>query len=206
MKNNKIRIPQKKKQYRGKQDAGTKSEPAAIPVDRQFRGDKINSVLAAIDVDDPMATKPGEKIRVTRSLRDDPVAAMHNSGSISTEVYEASKLWYALFLKKELGNLRAIDLTRPKVDGGRSPDFNSASREEARKILGDIDKALGREGAEWIHDVLGMGMTIRDAAAKRGLFRQLEIKYAGARVRECLTTIAAELGFIQRRELPVIYS
>lgn len=203
MKNNKVRLPQdkKKRSHKTKREA---LEPASIPVDRQFRGDLINSVVAAIDVDDPYAEKQGEKIRVTRSLRDDPVAAMHNSGHISDDVYEASKKWYALFLKKELGNLRAMDLTRPKVDGGRSPDFNSVSREEARETLKNIDIELGREGAGWVHDVLGLGMTVRDAAAKRGLFSQLELKFAGGRVRECLNTIAVEMGFIKRRELPEI--
>ncbi len=198
----KIRFPKSEKQKRDPK----RVEPAPpIPVDRRFQGDLINSELAAVDVDDPYAEKSGEKIRVTRSLRDDPVAALHNSGHISNEVYEASKKWYSLFIKKELGNLRAIDLTRPKVDGGRFPDFDSTTRDEARKTLESIDKELGREGASWVQDVLGQGTCIRDAAAKRGLFSQLEVKYAGARVRECLNTIAVELGYIARRDIPVIY-
>lgn len=203
MKNNKVRLPQDKKKrlHKTKREA---LEPASIPVDRQFRGDKINSVLAAIDVDDPYAEKKGDKIRVTRSLRDDPVGAMHNSGHISDDVYEASKRWYGLFIKKELGNLRAMDLTRPKVDGGRMVEFESVTRDEARQTLMQIDAELGREGAAWVHDVLGMGMCIRDAAAKRGLFSQLEIKFAGARLRECLTTIAVILGHVKRSELPDI--
>lgn len=206
MKRTKIRIQDNRPRSRSARVKREQPKPAAIPVDRQFRGDLINSVVAAIDVDDPYAEKKGEKIRVTRSLRDDPVAAMHNSGHISDEVYDASKEWYSLFLKKELGNLRAMDLTRPKVDGGRSPDFNSVSREEAREKLRAIDAELGREGADWAHDVLGLGMTIRDAAAKRGLFSQLEVKFAGGRVRECLNTIAVELGYIKRRDIPVIYT
>lgn len=203
MKNNKVRLPQDKKK-RSHKTKREEPELASIPVDRQFRGDLINSVVAAIDVDDPYAEKKGDKIRVTRSLRDDPVGAMHNAGQISDDVYDASKDWYKLFLRKELGNLKAIDLTIPKVDGGCSPDFNSVSREEARQVLERIDAELGREGAGWIHDVLGMSMCIRDAAAKRGLFRQLELRYAGRRVRECLMTIAVELGRVKRSELPEI--
>jgi hypothetical protein len=39
---------------------------------------RAHTDTAAIDVDDPHATKPGQKIRVQRQLRSDPLARLHS--------------------------------------------------------------------------------------------------------------------------------
>ena len=50
--------------------------------DRRSRDLPRNAEVAAIEVDDPLALEPGEKIVTLRSIRNDPLARLHTHHQI----------------------------------------------------------------------------------------------------------------------------
>jgi hypothetical protein len=149
-------------------------------------------------VDDPYGVEPGDKIIVMRSLRDDPLAAMHNSRQVDEAQFLAGRHWQRQHETAELGVIKAIDPTKEAVDGGR---FAEPLTDEKAKALGALARSarlLGLEGNAIVNDILGAGMTVRQAAEKRNLSTEQERKYVGRRFRECLDTLAHFFGYASR--------
>lgn len=169
--------------------------------DRLSRDLPINSRVAIAIVDDPLATTLGEKIQVTRSIRDDPLAGMHARQQISDHQLVAGRRWQAHHEGAEVGLLRAIDPAKEYVDGGQFPDPLPDSKIKALEALREADDALGWEGKTIIRAILGDRLTVVEATMARGGRSETDIKYVGKRFRECLETLAVLWGFASRKSV-----
>jgi len=174
------------------------STKSAAPHDRRATDLPINAKVAPVVADDPY--ERGAKLTVLRSLRDDPLAAMHNAKQIDQAQFVAGRHWQRAFELAEVGGMRAVDLTRERVDGGR---IAQATISDAQiRAFADLKRAmaaLGLEGESVIKDFLGRGWCLRDIAARRGAQSERERSYIGWRLRECLDTLAVEFGYAARK-------
>lgn len=163
--------------------------------DRMATDLPINARVAPILADDPY--EAGTKITVIRSLRDDPLAAMHNAKQIDQAQFVAGRHWQRAYELSEIGGVRAIDPTKEAVDGGQIAQATiTDSQIKAFRDLQRAMRALGLEGEILIRDILAMHLTVTLAAEKRGLYSEMEKKYVGRRFRECLDTLAIEFGYV----------
>ncbi len=141
----------------------------------------------------------GDNILVFRSLRDDPVAAMHDRKHIDDAKYYAARHWQRCHELVEIGGARAIDFTKDAVDGGK---IASSSITDAQcKAVADLakaGKALGLEGESIIRDFLGRGMPLLHVAAARGMTTARELDYIGRRLKESLETLAVVFGYAMK--------
>lgn len=150
--------------------------------------------VAPIDVVDPY--EQTAKIRVLRSLRDDPLAALHAAGQIDQVQYVAGRHWQKAYEMAEIGGARGIDTTREYVDGGQIPQPTiSDAQAMAFRDLSKARKALGDYGSAIVHDVLACHMTISECASRRMMTRERERLFIGSRFRECLDTMAVVFGY-----------
>lgn len=153
----------------------------------------INAVVSPDVVDDPL--EHGAKLKVMRSLRDDPLAGMHSRKQIDDAQLAAGRLYQRYQEDSEIGGARAIDPTKEAVDGGRfkEPDITHMSIALAK--LRDARRELGEFGASLMHDVLTRRMSISDVAKARCMGREREINFLSMRFRECLESLAKLWGF-----------
>jgi hypothetical protein len=155
----------------------------------------INAKVAPMLVKD----EAGDNILVFRSLRDDPLAAMHDRGQVDDAKYNGGRHWQRCHELVEIGGARAIDPTKEAVDGG---GIATSSITDAQcKAVADMAKAgraLGQEGEAIIRDFLGRGMPLLHVAAARGLTTARELDYIGRRLKECLETLAIVFGYAMR--------
>lgn len=149
----------------------------------------INSQVTVAVVSDPYS-ETGEKIKVTRSLRDDPLAAMYEREQIDDAQFAAGRKWQLLHGKSTIGSIKAIDPGKEAVDGGimSEPitDMQIAAFQELAKCAGE----LGFFGNRLVFAVLGEGKQINEAAREFRLSADYEVRYLGRRFRECLETMA----------------
>lgn len=166
--------------------------------DRRARDLARHGEFAEIDVDDPYATKPDEKIRVLRQLRSDPLARLHSHRQIDEAQYRAGRAFQRDWEVASRG-ARAIDPTRERVDGGRLPEPLSDAQGRARKRLIEIERALGRTMHRVTHAVLVDGMSM-ETMAQRLFNREGEVvvKYYGRLFRDALDVLAGEYGLAGR--------
>jgi hypothetical protein len=170
---------------------------SAAPHDRRSAQLPINAKVAATVADDPY--EPGAKITVLRSLRGDPLAAMHNAKQIDQAQFISGRHWQRAFELTSVGGVRAVDLTRERVDGGGIPQPTLSDAQ--MRAFADLKRAmtaLGMEGESLIKDFLGRGLSLRDIAARRAVTGERARGYIGWRLRECLDTLAVEFGYAGR--------
>jgi len=157
-----------------------------------------NAEVAAVDVDDPLAIDPGDKIRVLRSVRNDPLAALHARRQIDEAQYHAGRAFQHDFETAERGP-RAIDPGRQYVDGGRSPEPITEAQRKAVLRLNRVEHELGADGAALVHDILIHGRSLSTAAIARGARGERHDRYVGQRFRECLDCLARLYGLATER-------
>ncbi len=184
----------KKHKLKSPKDPANKPVSSA-PHDRRTSDLLRNAQVAPVEVADPYATEPGETIIVMRSLRDDPLAAMHAAGQVDQCQYIAGRHWQKALELSEVGSVKAIDPSKEAVDGGQLADPISEPQKRAIKDLARAARALGMEGEAIIRDVLGAGLTIAKAADRRGLKDDVGRRYLGKRFREGLDTLAFQFGY-----------
>lgn len=157
----------------------------------------VHQDVAPIDVDDPY--EKGAQITVLRSLRDDPLGALHAAGQIDNVQYLAGRHWQKAYELAEIGGARAIDYSIDKVDGGKIPEPTiSDGQAKALSDLSRARKSLGDYGASVVHDILACHMTIKQCANRRMMTREIELNYIGRRFREALDTMAVVFGYATR--------
>ena len=78
--------------------------------DRRSRDLLRNAEVAAIEVDDPLALEPGEKIVTLRSIRNDPLAKLHSHRQIDEAQYQGGRAFQDDWEQAERGP-RAVDPT-----------------------------------------------------------------------------------------------
>src|SRR5690349_23402119 len=89
---------------------------AASIHDRRSRDLPLNAEVAPIEVDDPLALEPGEKIVALRSIRNDPLGRLHSHRQIDEAQYRGGRAFQNDWEKAERGP-QAVDPTREYVDG-----------------------------------------------------------------------------------------
>ena len=96
-----------------------KPHSPAKPHDRRSRDLPRNAEVAAVEVDDPLALEPGEKIVTLRSIRNDLLGKLHSHRQIDEAQYQGGRAFQGDWEKAERGP-QAVDPTREYVDGTRS--------------------------------------------------------------------------------------
>src|SRR4030088_16884 len=167
--------------------------PARIH-DRRSRDLPRNAEVAAVEVDDPLALEPGEKIVTLRSIRNDPLGRLHSYRRIDEAQYQGGRAFQADWEKAERGP-RAVDPTREYVDGGRTREPITEGQRKAVLRLNRAERELGADGAALVHELLILGMTMEQIAQRRALRGQRWIDYFARRFRECLDRLAMIYGF-----------
>lgn len=137
-----------------------------------------------------------DRIRAVRSMRDDPLARLHDRGQIGEAQYLAGRAMQKLYEDSEVGRLRSQDPSNEPVDGGGSyPDIMSDRQLKALKRVNSLYPILGKEGSRIMGLMLAERKFAHEIAAIMGDKSQRGIDYIGRRIRECLTTLAREFGY-----------
>jgi hypothetical protein len=160
--------------------------------DRRTTDKLKDAQLAPQEVDDPFEL--GGKIIVMRSIRNDPLAALHARSHIDDAQYHGGRAFQRDFEVAERGP-GAIDPSKEAVDGGRIPEPITDAQQAAVARLGTADRELGQHGSAIVRAVLIHGMSIEQVGASRGTTKEPELKYLGRRFRECLDCLAKVYGF-----------
>jgi hypothetical protein len=151
--------------------------------DRRSRDLLRNAEVATVEVDNPLALEPGEKIVALRSIRNDPLARLHSHRQIDEAQYQAGRAFQSDWEKAERGP-RAVD---PEyVDGGQSREPITEGQRKAVLRLNRAERELGADGSALVHDVLVQGLTMEQIGQRRGLFTKRWSDYFSRRFRECL--------------------
>src|SRR5258705_537006 len=144
--------------------------------DRRSRDLPRNAEVAAIEVDDPLALEPGEKIVTLRSIRNDPLARLHTHRLIDEAQYQGGRAFQHDWEKAERGP-QAVDPTREYVDGGQKREPITEGQRKAVLRLNRAERELGADGSALVHEVLILGMTMEQIGQRRGLRGQRWIDY-----------------------------
>jgi hypothetical protein len=162
--------------------------------DRRSRDLLRNAEVATVEVDNPLALDPGDKIVALRSIRNDPLGRLHSHHQIDEAQYQAGRAFQSDWEKAERGP-RAVDPTREYVDGGQAREPITERQRKAVLRLNRAERELGADGSALVHDVLVHGMTMDQIGQRRGLTTQRWRDYFSRRFCECLDCLALLYGF-----------
>ena len=169
--------------------------------DRRSRDLPRQAEVAKVEVDDPMALEPGEKIVALRSIRNDPLARLHSHRQIDEAQFQAGRAFQSDWEKAERGP-RAVDPARDYVDGGQGREPITEGQRRAVLRLNRAERELGADGSALVHDVLVSGLTMEQVGQRRDLRTQRWNDYFSKRLRECLDRLALLYGFATERRTP----
>lgn len=167
--------------------------PARI-YDRRSRDLPLNAEVAEVEVDNPLALDPGEKIVALRSVRNDPLGRLRSHHQIDEAQYRGGRAFQDDWERAERGP-QAVDPTREYVDGVRAREPVTESQRQAVLRLNRIERELGTDGAALVHDVLILGLTMDQIGQRRAVRSQRWNDYFSRRFRECLDRLALVYGF-----------
>ena len=162
--------------------------------DRRSREVPFNAEVAEVEIDNPLALDPGEKIMAIRSIRSDPLGRLHSHHQIDEAQYRGGRAFQNDWERAERGP-QAVDPTREYVDGARTREPVTDSQRQAVLRLNRIERELGTDGAALVHDVLVLGLTMDQIGARRAVRTQRWNDYFSRRFRECLDRLALIYGF-----------
>ncbi len=175
-----------------------KSHRLAKVHDRRSRDLPFNAEVATIEIDDPLALEPGEKIVTLRSIRNDPLGRLHSHRQIDEAQYQGGRAFQNDWEKAERGP-QAVDPTREYVDGVQKREPITEGQRKAVLRLSRVERELGADGAALVHEVLIMGLTMEQVRQRRNLRTQRWSDYFARRFRECLDRLALIYGFATER-------
>jgi hypothetical protein len=162
---------------------------------------KGRPMTLTIEVDNPQYQPANpvsiKRIEVTRALRDDPLGRLHARRQIGEAQYHAGREWQALYEAAAVGGtIRSVDFTNEPVDGSKAPrePITDRTQKAMREII-RLDRSLGQDGCALIRDVLADRLSMDQVAYRRGECSRAALDYYGRRFRECLNTLARELGY-----------
>jgi hypothetical protein len=156
----------------------------------------VSGHLTPKEVDDPFEV--GAKIIVMRSLRNDPLARLHDRRQIDEAQYQGGRAFQDDFEAAERGP-RAIDPSKEFVDGGVMPEPITEAQRKAVKRLAGVNRELGQNGSALVYAVLVDRLTLEKICDDRGLKAERERLYVGRRFRECLDDLAKFYDFAMER-------
>jgi hypothetical protein len=171
--------------------------------DRRSRDLPGNAEVAPVEVDNPFALEPGDKIVALRSIRNDPLARFHTHRQIDEAQYQGGRSFQSDWEKAERGP-QAVDPSREYVDGGQFREPITESQRKAVLRLNRVERELGADGSTLVHEILILGMTMEQISRRRGLRGQRSIDYFSRRFRECLDRLALVYGFATRSAREVV--
>jgi hypothetical protein len=152
------------------------------------------AIVAPVEVEDPYAR--GERISALTSLRDDPLGALWARHQIDDARFMAGRHWQKIYETAAIGDMRSIDLSAERIDGGtHATEPLNDRRVSAMAKLRSCRESLGTVGESLVTDVLGRSLTLVEVAASRGLNSHRHLDFLGQRFRECLETLAVEFGY-----------
>jgi hypothetical protein len=134
------------------------------------------------------------------NLRDDPLGHMYHRGReeirLGRAQYEAGRKWQRTYEMAGIGRVRSPSDIREHVDGGGIAHSGATDKQmQAHALLHHWRGVLGDRGAELVEAVLADKRTLRQMALKlHNEASAANIKYVGRRFRECLSTLAKEMG------------
>jgi len=166
--------------------------------DRRSQDLPDNAEVAEVEVDDPLALEPGEKIVALRSIRNDPLGRLHSHHQIDEAQYRGGRAFQHDWERAERGP-QAVDPSREHVDGAQRREPITEGQRQAVLRLNRIERELGADGSAIVHDVLVQGMTMEQVGARRGLSSQRWKDYFSRRFQECLDRLALIYGFTTAR-------
>jgi len=170
--------------------------------DRRSQDLPHNAEVASVEIDDPLALEPGDKIVALRSIRNDPLARLHSHRQIDETQYQGGRAFQNDWEKAERGP-RAVDTTREYVDGGERREPITEGQRKAVLRLNRIERELGADGSALVHEVLVLGMTMEQVGQRRGLRTKRWSDYFARRLKECLDRLALIYGFATAHPVPV---
>ena len=97
--------------------------------DRRSRDLPRNAVVATVEVDNPLALEPGEKIVALRSIRNDPLARLHSHHQIDEAQYRGGRAFQDDWKRPSAGHARSIRPANMSTAGrraNRSPSGSAA--------------------------------------------------------------------------------
>ena len=162
--------------------------------DRRSREVPFNAEVAEVEIDNPLALDPGEKIMAIRSIRSDPLGRLHSHHQIDEAQYRGGRAFQNDWERAERGP-QAMDPTREYVDGARTREPITESQRQTVLRLNRIKRELGTDGAALVHDVLVLGLTMDQIGQRRAVRTQRWNDYFARRFRECLDRLALIYGF-----------
>jgi hypothetical protein len=162
--------------------------------DRRSREVPFNAELVEVEVDNPLALDPGEKIMAIRSVRSDPLGRLHAHHQIDEAQYRGGRAFQNDWERAERGP-QAVDTTREYVDGTGTREPVTESQRQAVLRLNRVERELGTDGAALVHDVLVLGLTMDQIGERRAVRTQRWNDYFARRFRECLDRLALIYGF-----------
>ncbi|CCD84407.1 conserved hypothetical protein [Bradyrhizobium sp. ORS 285] len=166
--------------------------------DRRARDLPLNADVIPVEIDDPLALEPGEKIVALRSVRSDPLGRLHAHKQLDDAQFRAGRAFQHDWERAERGP-QAIDPSREHVDGARGREPVTEGQRQAVLRLNRAERELGADGAAITHDVLVQGLTMEQVGHKRGLASQRWNDYFARRFKECLDRLAVVYGFATDR-------
>ena len=166
--------------------------------DRKAQDLPLNAEVAEVEVDDPLALEPGEKIVSLRSIRNDPLARLHSHHQIDEAQFRGGRAFQDDWEKAERGP-QALDPTREFVDASPSREPITERQRKAVLRLNRATRELGADGAVLVHEVLILGLTMEQIGQRRALPGQRWMDYFSKRLRECLDRLAQTYGFAAPR-------
>jgi hypothetical protein len=166
-----------------------------VPVpDRRSHQLPFNAEVTEVEIDNPLALDPGEKIVAIRSVRSDPLGRLHAHHQIDEAQYRGGRAFQNDWEKAERGP-QAVDTTREYVDSSHRREPVTESQRQAVLRLNRVERELGTDGAALVHDVLVLGLTMDQIGQRRAVRTQRWNDYFARRFRECLDRMALIYGF-----------
>lgn len=179
----------------------SKSYRLAKTYDRRSRDLLLNAEMAQVEVDNPLALDPGEKIIALRSIRSDPLGRLHSHRQIDEAQYRGGRAFQSDWERAERGP-QAVDPTREYVDGMSGREPVTESQRQAVLRLNRIERELGTDGAALVRDVLVLGLAMEQIAQRRAVQSQRWKDYFSKRLQECLDRLALFYGFATEASTP----
>ena len=173
----------------------TKSHRLTEIHDRRSRDLPLNAETMEVEVDDPLALDPGEKIVALRSVRNDPLGRLHSHHQIDEAQYRGGRAFQNDWERAERGPQALDPTTREHVDGTRGREAVTERQREAVLRLNRIERQLGTDGAALVHDMLVLGLTMEQIGQRRAVRSQRWNDYFSKRLQECLHRLALIYGF-----------
>jgi hypothetical protein len=180
-----------------------KSNRLAKLHDRRSQDLPRNAEVAEVEIDNPLALEPGEKIVALRSIRNDPLGRLHSHRQIDEAQYQGGRAFQNDWEKAVRGP-QAIDPAREYVDNSPAREPVTEAQRQAVLRLNRAERELGADGSALVHDVLVQGMTMEQVGHRRGMRTQRWNDYFSRRLRECLDRLALIYGFSTGKKKPAV--